>query len=866
MLTAQHPNAETHPNKPSNAQPLSTDDVKTTTIITETVVAGPATPPQQRPLFGSVYSRSSFASFISHHDDFGPRRQIDSPLGRGPVSSPLLMGRRKNNAAARAAAAANAAAAKAAPPRTPPPPPATRANATPDAAVSVTEEPSQRRTHVSTPVSRTPLEDESPPKGALGEDEEEENNAPSVPVVTRDVVDSIGWPTPPATTATRASVVDAGFVPATTTAGIEKDVDRQFRELVGGGDDAEEEESLSDIGGGAEEERLSDSDDFLTDSQLPTADGEDAVGLDGEKLLRLLARVDSETRQEKDNRDDNDHHHAPTELEAEKYLSGSFEIEELPTGDDSADDENARLQRDAATVLATDVVLEVGKQHDSAEVLQPAEVVELPEIAPTTASASFREADQAFLLEEQTASMSSWLDDVAECEVLTVEVEEQYPMAGHGDSLLEADEAVSRDENIGSSASWQDDAAECEVSAVEVEDHYAMLSHGGKGLEDFDQGDAAFNRDADDYAQDQPESHGEAYVSYSDEEEQAEERVDEAEDENENENENEEEGDLDVEGSLPGSPNSSTSSFSCSRRNTVLFVGEGSQEAIAVAAAAGAASAKAISPATTRPVSATVDALDARESRSMPSDHGHQPPVRPTKTPATAPTQQALQSTPAVLTLETLLSRYSATLKKHTDIHPRLLNTYLAAHETRRSEASLMSPRSPRNNSNISSLRANGAAAAVGGLTAVQVFDVCRAIERQLSNVRALKALETEAARLIVEADERNKTEFESRMDELKHMHAKLDAAEKRIAVEETQLKRQNVDLNSMRTLRERLAADVEEAKAQAAAAEVAKGDVVMVPVTGGFATTAFFAGIFFAVVGAMMMWKDPMQGEFVPV
>ncbi|KAJ3157127.1 hypothetical protein HDU89_002538 [Geranomyces variabilis] len=851
MLTAQHPNAETHPNKPSNAQPLSTDDVTTTTIITETVVAGPpATPPHQRPLFGAVYSRSSFASFISHHDDdFGPRRQIDSPLGRGPVSSPLLMGRRKNNAAARAAAAN--AAAKAAPPKTPPPPAATRAKATPDAAVvSATEEPSRRRTHVSTPVSRTPLEDESPPKGALGEDEEEEN-APSVPVVTRNVVDSIGSPTQPATTTTRASVVDAGFVPVTTTAGIEKDVDRQFRELVGGGDDAEEEESLSDIGGGAEEERLSDSDDFLTDSQLPTADGEDAVGLDGEKLLRLLARVDSEAQQEKDKHDANDHHYAPTELEAEKYLSGPFEIEEVPTGDDSADDENARLQRDAATVLATDVVLEVGKQHDPAEVLQPAEVVELPEIAPTTASASFREADQGFLLEEQTASMSSWLDDVAESEVLTVEVEEHYPMAGHGDSLLEADEAVLPNENVGSLASWQDDAAECEVSAVEVEDHYAMLSHGSEGLEDFDQGDAAFNRDADEYVPDQPESLGQAYVSYGDEEEQAEEKADEA--EYENENENEEEGYPDVEGSPPGSPDSSTSSFSSSRRNTVLFVGEGSQEAIAVAAAAGAASAKAISPATTRPVAATVDALDARESRSTPSDHGHQPPTRSTKMPTTAPAQQAIQSTPAVLTLETLLSRYSETLKKHTDIHPRLLNTYLAAHETRRSEASLMSPRSPRNNGNISSPRANGAAAAAGGLTAVQVFDVCRAIERQLSNVRALKALETEAAQLIVEADERNKTEFESRMDEIKHMHAKLDAAEKRIAVEETQLKRQNVDLNSMRTLRERLAADVEDAKAQAAAAEVAKGDVVMVPVTGGFATTAFFAGIFFAVVGAMM-------------
>ncbi|KAJ3179793.1 hypothetical protein HDU87_002361 [Geranomyces variabilis] len=842
MLTAQTESAH-HPNKqhpqpltPSNAQPPSTENVTTTTITTETATTGPTTPPQQRPLFGAVYARSSFASFISHQDDFGPRRPVDSPLGRGPVSTPTFMGRRKNNAAARAAAAANPAAADTA--VVPTTPPATRVKATPDAVVSPVKDSSR----VSTPVSRTPLEDESPPKTALGEDEEDDD-AQSVPG-SREEIQEIGSPTP------RTSVVEAGFGPAATTAGIEKDVDRQFRELIGGADDAEEEESLSDIGGGAEEERLSDSDDFLTDSQLPTADGEDAVGLDGEKLLRLLARVENETPPENDDRDDNDQQRAATEAEAEKYLSGSFEIEELPAEDDSADDENARLQPDAATVLATDVVLEVGRQHDPAEILQQAEQVELPEIAPTTASASFLEADQGFLLEERTASLSSWLDDTAEGEILTVEVEEHYPMAGHGDSFLEADEAKLSSENIGSLASWEDDAAECEVSEVEVENHYAMLSHGSEGLENFDQGDAAFNRDADDYEQEQ-----QAYENYDEEAEQAEQKEEE---DYENENENEEEGYQDVEGSPPGSPNSSTSSFSSSRRNTVLFVGEGSQEGIAVAAAAGAASAKALSSAATQSAAAIGDALVAPT---------HPTPFSNTKTPATAPKQLASEPTPAVLTLETLLARYSATLKMHTDIHPRLLNTYLAAHEARRSEASLKSPRSPRDNGNNGSPRPDGAAAAAAsGLTAVQVFDVCRAIERQLIDVRELKALETEAAQLVIEADERNKDEFESHMDELKHMHAELDAAEKRIAMAESQLKRQKADLNSMRTLREQLAADVEEAKAHAAAAEVAKGDVVMVPVTGGSATTAFFTGVFFAVVGAMIMWRDPMQGEFVPV
>ncbi|KAJ3161487.1 hypothetical protein HDU86_007269 [Geranomyces michiganensis] len=793
-----------------------------------TATTGPTTTPprqkQQQP------SQSSFASFIIS-DDFAPRRPIDSPFGRGPVSTPNLMGRRKHNATARAAAASAAAAANAAAaiasssaaPAPPTPTTATRAisAATPNAVVGFPkpDEP-PRRTSVSTPVSRTPLDEESPPIEALADDAEATQ---SVLLRARRMLDDPIAASPTPAPGGRMSVAEASpALDTTTAAGIEESVDRQFREIVGGAvQQQEEEESLSDIEGAAEEEKLSESDDFLTDSQLPTADGEgagqDAPGLDDDQLLRMLASVDSETRHgdaETESKDD-----SGSKSTSGEYLSGSFSMEEIPDGFDMASDEDMRQQRDAATILAAAVELEVGELRDPPELLLPAEAMEFPEITPSTASASFREADQGFLLEGHTATTASWLDDAVECEALTAEM-----MA-----------------------------------------HYPTYTHGREDAENFDQDDAAFNEAAE---EDQQESSAQGHDNDDlDDDEQAEE-IGPVEEEDDQE--------LD-RASPPGSPHSSTSSFSSSRRNTVLFVGEGSQEAIAAAAAAGAASTpKRIPQADTPAASAIVSTSHISPSYAF-AGHKHRPtsprasPIATTKGLAKAPTAQSSRPTSEDITLKTLIARHSASLKAHTADHPRLLNTYLAAHETRCSEALSASARSPRNIASMSQdARAygdnGGNAGTGGGLAAVQVFDVCRAIERHLSDVRALKTLETEAEYLIVEADERNKAEYESQLNVLQRKHEELDASEKRIAAAETRIKQQNTELEGLRATRERLVADIEEAKARVAAAEVAKGDVVMVPVTGGFATTAFFTGIFFAVVGAMMIWQDPLHPQFVPV
>ncbi|KAI8917259.1 hypothetical protein DFJ77DRAFT_439670 [Powellomyces hirtus] len=256
------------------------------------------------------------------------------------------------------------------------------------------------------------------------------------------------------------------------------------------------------------------------------------------------------------------------------------------------------------------------------------------------------------------------------------------------------------------------------------------------------------------------------------------------------------------------SPHSSTSSFTSSRRNTVLFLG----------------------------------ALDTSDISGELSIGDIAPPLKQDSTGRGTSSISPEPSPPtpeSEITLKSQLERYTKTLRALSVKHPRLLDTYTCAYNATKKNEQVSQRRaisfgSPR--------KVIDAGHAVGGLATIQVFDICQSLERQVAEVRELEKNEAETKVLISEAIAKSKAEYEPRLQSLRQKYEQLDVTEARVAQTEAHLEVVRQQLADLVAERQRLAHDLERVKSRGALIPGISTDIrVWFPVVGVVAFAAAF-------------------------